>query len=708
MFWLLDPTGGTAHAVEWLLTLLDISLKGSFILIVAAGCALAFRRRSAASRHLVWRLALCCVLALSVLSPMLPEWRAPVLPRILPVESNLAEATVHWFAPSVRPTLYGFEVLQAEDLPTAASPASGHPSGWRPSGNTEPTHGASGSGIVLALAVWVVGGLVVFTRLVVGKVGIWCISRRASDITAGQEFGLAGGLSEKLGVKLPQRLRLLKGDGITVPMAWGVWRPRILLPADVDRWTAAKYRAVLLHELAHIQRWDSAFQTLMHVACMLYWFHPLMWFAAHRTRLEGEFACDDRVIHSGVRASDYACHLVDIVRSLKPRWALSQTTIAMARPSQLEQRLLAILDTRRNRRCPRPMCVRVSGIAVACAVLPLAALQPWAREPAAPGEPAERPVAARNILVGGAPPALRAVSIGRSLPPKRSVGNAGSLGDIGTPMVREASEAPVFLRVDGGGATRREPPDEGGRAQGDLHWLYAVQEVSPDSATVYRSKPAARYRFQNVFKLHSGFRRHIGDRPTARAAGQLRRPAPVRGAGAGIKGETRFTVGVGGEILNPNATLQKVSPSVRVTGLIDLNHRASVELVLAYSPLREKGTGLEEVRTRDVLAAGFTEAGRDEKQFMVGVGLRGWSGSEGRACVYYSLCAGVINLPGSGLAMAGDLGDRTGYYLEPRLGLVAPLRSGLSLDVSTGIPIIKAARSRAIQNVLTVGINYSP
>ena len=60
------------------LLLVDSAVKGTVLLAVAAVAALILRRDSAATRHLVWLLAIVAMLVVPVLSASLPEWR--VLP----------------------------------------------------------------------------------------------------------------------------------------------------------------------------------------------------------------------------------------------------------------------------------------------------------------------------------------------------------------------------------------------------------------------------------------------------------------------------------------------------------------------------------------------------------------------------------------------------------------------------------------------------
>ena len=135
-----------------------------------------------------------------------------------------------------------------------------------------------------------------------------------------------------------------------MPMAWGIFRGCVLLPSQARQWSKSQLRAVLFHELGHLKRRDPLVHLLAQGVCALYWFNPMVWIAAWRLHVERERACDDLVLQSGLGASDYAKHLLDIVAGIRGQRSVSAMALAMAKPSQLEGRLLAIMSDRLNRR----------------------------------------------------------------------------------------------------------------------------------------------------------------------------------------------------------------------------------------------------------------------------------------------------------------------------------------------------------------------
>ena len=100
-----------------------------------------------------------------------------------------------------------------------------------------------------------------------------------------------------------------------MPVTAGILAPVVILPEGSEEWDNERCRAVLMHELAHVRRRDLVFHIVSRIACAVYWFNPLVWYAARKLRSESERACDDLVLNRGAHASAYADHLLQIVRA---------------------------------------------------------------------------------------------------------------------------------------------------------------------------------------------------------------------------------------------------------------------------------------------------------------------------------------------------------------------------------------------------------
>jgi hypothetical protein len=176
-----------------------------------------------------------------------------------------------------------------------------------------------------------------------------------------------------LGVR--KLVRLLRCPAVGVPMTWGWRQPAVFVPAEAEAWPVEQRRAVLLHELGHVKRWDCLTHGLARLACALFWFNPLVWVAAWRMRVERERACDDLVLTAGAKACEYASQLLQIAARIAGRGFAGGAAIAMARRSTLEGRLLAILDAGRNRAALTRRSVVAAALLVGCVVAPVAMLR---------------------------------------------------------------------------------------------------------------------------------------------------------------------------------------------------------------------------------------------------------------------------------------------------------------------------------------------
>jgi HEAT repeat protein/beta-lactamase regulating signal transducer with metallopeptidase domain len=349
--------GAVLAKVTGLAPMLSVALlKSSLLLIVVFGLAGLMRRTSAATRHLVWSLGLVGVLLIPLLSETLP-WHWGVLP-----------ATQVQPEPAQVPAMSGSQGLKAiegieppvtselkQDQPRAGvffQPASDQPIDPAvmseeatpiPASANGPATFALNSGNVARglLAVWLAGSVLLLGWILLGALLVRRMVRGGTPLRDYAWIQLLQDLSEEMDITTP--VRLVRSSVLPMPVTAGVIAPVVILPDSAEQWDADRRRAVLLHELAHVRRHDLVFHMISRLATALYWFNPLVWYASRKLRAESERACDDLVIESGTFASDYADHLLQIVRQA----GLARTpavAVPMAQRSEFEGRLLAILE----------------------------------------------------------------------------------------------------------------------------------------------------------------------------------------------------------------------------------------------------------------------------------------------------------------------------------------------------------------------------
>jgi HEAT repeat protein/beta-lactamase regulating signal transducer with metallopeptidase domain len=355
----------------------DAIVKATMLFLAAGLASLLLRRRSAALRHMIWTLALASVLVLPLLSIALPRWQW----NLVTIETASSFQHPASGSPGAGPELQPPVANRQPPLATGQSPAlRSTDSQPRVSDSTAPSAPSSTpiSWSALLLGVWMIGALLIVSRLVAGVIAVQWMSRRTERVTAAPWLAQARSLATELGVS--PRIMFLRSRGAAMPMAWGLFRPAVLMPADADAWPDERLRIVLLHELAHVKRHDCLTHMLAQMSCALHWFNPLAWMAARHVRTERERACDDLVLAAGTRGSDYADQLIEIARVMRAgRFpaVLAGASLAMAHRSELEGRLLAILDPSVPRAGLSRLRTSAATTIFALGVLPLASVQPW-------------------------------------------------------------------------------------------------------------------------------------------------------------------------------------------------------------------------------------------------------------------------------------------------------------------------------------------
>ena len=338
------------------------ALKGSILLLVALALTRVFRNAPASLRHLVWASALGGMLVIPIFGAMVPSVGVPVLPRL---EPHFNEVVPPALSQSLEDRA-GVPRTTSLDQPTSVAGPTTAPAGelsfdWR-------------DVVRYAPLAWLFVAVVVLMRLAIGTIRISIWTRRARPVEDGAWLSLVQRLASRLQIARP--VTLLRSERACVPMTWGVVYPTVLLPADADEWPSDRRAIVLLHELAHVKRLDAFTQIVAQIVVAMFWFNPLVWLAARQMRIEREHACDDFVLAGGARPTDYAHDLLQIARSLGGSSAPAVAALAMARRTEFEGRLLAILDPHAHRHGVSKARVAIGASMVIALAIPLAAVTP--------------------------------------------------------------------------------------------------------------------------------------------------------------------------------------------------------------------------------------------------------------------------------------------------------------------------------------------
>src|SRR5258708_9744426 len=189
--------------------------------------------------------------------------------------------------------------------------------------------GPSNSGLA-AVAPWLapfwLAGVFIFY---LGQLGSWisvCRMRRRGVCCASKHWrNRLAGLRAQL--RLSRPVRLLESCLVDAPMVLGHFRPVILMPIGLlAGLSAGQIEAILLHELAHIRRYDYLVNVLQRSVEGLLFYHPAVWWMSRVIRAERENCCDDVVVAMSGNAHEYAVALATLEQN---RWSGREPAVAV-------------------------------------------------------------------------------------------------------------------------------------------------------------------------------------------------------------------------------------------------------------------------------------------------------------------------------------------------------------------------------------------
>ena len=318
--------------------------SGLLIAVVLAVDLLLARKVRAAVRHALWLVVLVKLLLPPSLA--LPTgaawWLVPAKPAVKSPMPRFQMVTTDEVAPAER----GFPVASVVLPPARLDRA-----GWML---------LAGGGVSLGLLGW----LMYRWGQVVRRV------RRAKPV--GELAGTVGGDLRWEEMSHGYRVKLVEEP--MSPAVCGLFRPVILLPRMLaERLTTGQLRAVLLHEVMHLRRWDIWTNCAQAVLQILYWWHPLVWMANGRMRRLREEAVDDAVVVAlGGEGEVYAPTLLEVAKLAFRRPTLSLGLVGiMESKSALRQRVERLMTLRTPRRAGLSMVSVLSILAFSAVAVPM-------------------------------------------------------------------------------------------------------------------------------------------------------------------------------------------------------------------------------------------------------------------------------------------------------------------------------------------------
>ena len=314
------------HLVEPIAsTVIDLGLKATLIVAFTGLAIRLLTRRRPAWSCLLWSATLGAVALLplgALLGPVLPWGQGPI------------------------PHFDGAWSLHTGPPPASlppATPITADPAWWQ----------------WAVASLYLIGLAFALTRL---GWGLWHLCRLRQSVHL-VDAAPVEALRRQLGLHHPVQLGV--SPRLQTPVLFGWRRPTIALPAALyAQCTPQALQDIIVHELVHLKRRDPLLNMLSQGVVALYWFHPLVHWAAHSLVEMRECACDDWVVDQSGDPLTYAETLLHAAADQHPRLA-----VTMARSGRVAKRVERLLDPSHR---PRPRVHGILGGSAVAMILTLA------------------------------------------------------------------------------------------------------------------------------------------------------------------------------------------------------------------------------------------------------------------------------------------------------------------------------------------------
>jgi hypothetical protein len=200
-----------------------------------------------------------------------------------------------------------------------------------------------------ALYLFAAWGVITVVGLARVALGLWHLRSVRQDCTLIEASSLDPMLRQTLDdFRTIRKVEIAQSEAVRVPTVIGLVRAAVVLPAwALTELSTTELNTILLHELAHLRRWDDWTNLAQKILRALFFFHPAVWWIENRLSLEREMACDDVVLTKTANPRAYAECLVSLAEKNFLHRGIGLAQAAVGRMRHTSQRILQILDARR-------------------------------------------------------------------------------------------------------------------------------------------------------------------------------------------------------------------------------------------------------------------------------------------------------------------------------------------------------------------------
>ena len=158
---------------------------------------------------------------------------------------------------------------------------------------------------------WLIGVVFYFFRHAANIAVLKRLKANSAESLPGNVKKVAQRIKHQLSIQFPVDFKL--SDEITVPIAFGLWKPVVLIPAGLlFQLSPLQLEAIIAHELVHIRRHDYSINLGQSVLEIIFFYHPAFWWINTLVKEAREHIADDMAIRAGIRPMDLA-HALAII-----------------------------------------------------------------------------------------------------------------------------------------------------------------------------------------------------------------------------------------------------------------------------------------------------------------------------------------------------------------------------------------------------------